>query len=83
MLPFPTTLADLDAAMMFFDDSAGQRKPEASAISLGGEKRAENIVQISRRDTVAGVADATVANSPREPRSTTHRRLGLPLTELH
>lgn len=54
-LPFDA--ADLDAAMMLFHDSAGQRKPEASAVSLGGEKRAEDIGQISRRDTAAGVAD--------------------------
>ena len=53
----PLDTADFDAAMMFFHDTAGERKAKTGAISLGGEERPEDIGQVSRRNTTTVVAD--------------------------
>ena len=53
----PLDAADLDAAVMFFHDTAGQRKAKTCAVSLGSEKRAEDIGQVSRRDAATCVTD--------------------------
>ena len=43
--------------MMFFHDTARQRKAKTCAIALGGVERPENVGQVLRRDTTPSVAD--------------------------
>ena len=48
---------DFDAAVMFFDDAAGEREAESSAVAFSGVERAENVGQDLSRDAATGVGD--------------------------
>ena len=53
----PDNASDFDAAMMLFHNAAGQRKAEAGAVSFGRIKRTEDVGEMQRGDSTAGVAD--------------------------
>src|ERR1035441_1871079 len=53
----PHNAAHFDAAVVFFDDTAGEREPQTRAAAFRRVERTEDVGQVLRLNTTPGVAD--------------------------